>query len=437
MKYLPLFKFKMKLLRIFFFSTIISVCFAQHNWIYYNKASTETEGYYSIWRINQNGENDTLIFGMGYLLDISGNGNFMLLANYEGVKRYNLTTGEVDDILIETYAAKFNSDASSVIYASQTELFIYEIYGQENIMISDSLSYETNFDYSVTNNSVVFYEQNDIVKYDLLDGEKIVLSNNAMSLIGDGFSYLSWAPSNYIYYECLGSVGGYDEVPQICRVLSDGNSPSEQITNEFKFLLAPISNFLMEEKVVISELDEEFGSTLYLYNSSSEALDSLTAIEGTFIKTKIWSKDNNSIIFSCYNDDFDFDSYEIWIYNISDSTLVKIANGINPIFYQNEQLNTDNNPISYKFQIMNYPNPFNPITTLRYDLPEATNVTITVYDMMGRKVKNLINTNQNSGYKSVIWNGTNDNGEMVSGGMYFYSIKTNTFSQTKKMVLLK
>tara|TARA_X000001036_G_scaffold417616_1_gene435756 strand:+ start:70 stop:396 length:327 start_codon:yes stop_codon:yes gene_type:complete len=108
----------MKLLRIFFFSTIISVCFAQHNWIYYNKASTETEGYYSIWRINQNGENDTLIFGMGYLLDISGNGNFMLLANYEGVKRYNLTTGEVDDILIETYAAKFNSDASSVIYSS-------------------------------------------------------------------------------------------------------------------------------------------------------------------------------------------------------------------------------------------------------------------------------------------------------------------------------
>ena len=86
---------------------------------------------------------------------------------------------------------------------------------------------------------------------------------------------------------------------------------------------------------------------------------------------------------------------------------------------------------------MNYPNPFNPITTLRYDLPEATNVTITVYDMMGRQVRNLVNTNQNSGYNSVIWNGTNDNGEMVSGGMYFYSIKTNTFSQTRKMILLK
>ena len=85
----------------------------------------------------------------------------------------------------------------------------------------------------------------------------------------------------------------------------------------------------------------------------------------------------------------------------------------------------------------NFPNPFNPITNIRYDLPEATNVTISIYNIMGRKVKNLINTNQNSGYKSVIWNGTNNNGEMVSGGMYFYSIKTNTFSQTRKMILLK
>lgn len=93
-------------------------------------------------------------------------------------------------------------------------------------------------------------------------------------------------------------------------------------------------------------------------------------------------------------------------------------------------------PTQFKI-IQNYPNPFNPITNMRYDLPEATNVTISIYDIMGREVRNLINTNQNSGYKSVVWNGTNNNGEMVSGGMYFYTIKTNTFSQTRKMILLK
>ena len=69
---------------------------------------------------------------MGYLLDVSEDGNFMLLANYGGVKRYSFTTGELDDISIETYAAKFTSDASIIIYTSQTELFIYNIDSQEN-----------------------------------------------------------------------------------------------------------------------------------------------------------------------------------------------------------------------------------------------------------------------------------------------------------------
>ena len=85
----------------------------------------------------------------------------------------------------------------------------------------------------------------------------------------------------------------------------------------------------------------------------------------------------------------------------------------------------------------NYPNPFNPITTIRYDLLEANNVTISIHDIMGKVVKKLINTNQTSGYKTVEWNGTNDIGEIVSAGMYFYSIKTSTFIQTKKMILLK
>jgi hypothetical protein len=93
-------------------------------------------------------------------------------------------------------------------------------------------------------------------------------------------------------------------------------------------------------------------------------------------------------------------------------------------------------PTQFKI-IQNYPNPFNPITTIKYDLPKATNVNISIYDMMGKEVKNLINTNQNSGDMSVIWNGTNNNGEEVSAGMYFYIIKTNTLNQTRKMILLK
>jgi hypothetical protein len=85
----------------------------------------------------------------------------------------------------------------------------------------------------------------------------------------------------------------------------------------------------------------------------------------------------------------------------------------------------------------NYPNPFNPITTLRYDLPEHSYVNVTVYDMLGREVRTLVNTTQEAGFKSVIWDATNDYGKPVSAGVYLYKIQAGEFVQTKKMVLLK
>jgi len=93
-------------------------------------------------------------------------------------------------------------------------------------------------------------------------------------------------------------------------------------------------------------------------------------------------------------------------------------------------------PISHKI-FNNYPNPFNPITTLRYDLPEDAMVNITIYDMMGRKVSTLVNSQQTAGYKSIQWNATNDKGAPVSAGLYLYTIEAGQFRQTKKMVLLK
>ena len=99
-------------------------------------------------------------------------------------------------------------------------------------------------------------------------------------------------------------------------------------------------------------------------------------------------------------------------------------------------------PISLKIPLeyslfSNYPNPFNPITSLHYDLPEDGLVNITVYDMMGRIVKTLVNSSQTAGYKSIKWNATNDRNEPVSAGLYLYTIQAGEFRQTKKMVLLK
>jgi len=85
----------------------------------------------------------------------------------------------------------------------------------------------------------------------------------------------------------------------------------------------------------------------------------------------------------------------------------------------------------------NYPNPFNPVTTLRYDIPENSHVTVTIYDMLGREVKTLINHTQDAGYRSIIWNATNDYDKPVSAGIYLYQIQAGEYISTKKMVLLK
>ena len=85
----------------------------------------------------------------------------------------------------------------------------------------------------------------------------------------------------------------------------------------------------------------------------------------------------------------------------------------------------------------NYPNPFNPITTFRYDLPENTHVQIIIYDMIGRKVKTLVDQFQDSGYKYAVWDATNDYGKPVSGGIYLYQVNVGSNISTKKMVLLK
>ena len=84
-----------------------------------------------------------------------------------------------------------------------------------------------------------------------------------------------------------------------------------------------------------------------------------------------------------------------------------------------------------------YPNPFNPITNLSYNLPEDALVNITIYDMMGRIVSNLVSSQQNAGYKSIQWDATNNQGQPVSAGVYLYRIEAGEFKQTKKMVLLK
>ena len=85
----------------------------------------------------------------------------------------------------------------------------------------------------------------------------------------------------------------------------------------------------------------------------------------------------------------------------------------------------------------NYPNPFNPVTSISYNLPKDERVKIIISDIMGKRIKTLINKKQISGQKTIQWDATNDFGNQVSAGIYFLTIEAGSFTKTNKMILLK
>ena len=127
-------------------------------------------------------------------------------------------------------------------------------------------------------------------------------------------------------------------------------------------------------------------------------------------------------------------SYEYWVTAVDLSGLESEAsNSVSAL------LSADNGiglPTEFALK-QNYPNPFNPSTQIRYALPEESMVTITIYDLMGRKVRTLVNDVQSAGYRTVMWNATNDMGRAVSAGMYIYTIQAGDFVMNRKMVLMK
>ncbi len=99
-------------------------------------------------------------------------------------------------------------------------------------------------------------------------------------------------------------------------------------------------------------------------------------------------------------------------------------------------------PESYSLS-QNHPNPFNPATTIQYDLPEASSVSLVIYDLRGNEVTRWTNGNESAGYKRKTWNGTDKNGNKVPAGMYLLNLTADSkesrqvFTETRKMVLIK
>jgi YD repeat-containing protein len=100
--------------------------------------------------------------------------------------------------------------------------------------------------------------------------------------------------------------------------------------------------------------------------------------------------------------------------------------------------NSDSDYLSSNASLIgNFPNPFNPNTTISFSLDKEQHISLLIYNLKGQKIKTLLNSIKLNGFHTISWNGTNDNDHPVSSGMYFYQLQTESQSLTKRMLLLK
>jgi hypothetical protein len=122
---------------------------------------------------------------------------------------------------------------------------------------------------------------------------------------------------------------------------------------------------------------------------------------------------------------------------IEEAVAVHISGREIPVVLENNTFRPNSLPTDFALN-QNFPNPFNPSTVIRYDLPESGHVVLTVYNMLGQRVATLVNEVQPAGRHTAVWGAGNDSGHPVASGLYLYRITAgNRFSEVRKMMLVR
>lgn len=140
----------------------------------------------------------------------------------------------------------------------------------------------------------------------------------------------------------------------------------------------------------------------------------------------------------CISDNALHDDYVKWEANPNDGLFLNalrwLSEGVNKVVAVEEPVVE----VPQTFELsQNYPNPFNPTTTIEYQLPKSSEVSLKIYNLIGQKVRNLIDEKQIAGEYSIIWDGKDDIGQQVASGIYMYKIHTQDFVKTKKMIIIR
>ena len=406
----------------------------------------------AVYKFTTEGSNiEYVIPPISEIKDISEDGTKIIFTANDSIMLYN--DGFIDTLSIIGMEPKFIHDGniifSQLVLDNLYRLYKFSFEDSSQSLITDSV-YISSFFYKLSpdKQKVVYLEETqnnsyDIKTVDITSGTEtfiVTIPNIWLSDIYwayDDYLYLSLIDNNNLYQLFKINSSGIDDTPTQLTFFDNGCT-----------MLATNDSHL--DKIILIADSCSFGTAcennLLAFDFESNQTSYIGGIEYYWEPiTHTWSNDNSKVAvgtmfaFGMPGPGF-IKTFNTITGDSSMITMGLLGPGID-FFWVNDSNNLEisnviNVPNLFKLY-QNYPNPFNPVTTLRYDLPENALVNITIYEMLGRQVKTLVNQTQDTGYQSVVCDATNDYGKPVSAGIYLYQIKAGEYINTKKMVLLK
>lgn len=338
--------------------------------------------------------------------------------NFQYVDSYQIT-GFVQDYQINTDILLWNG--IDLVYSFFQNIYWvrYEDENFTNVYIDEVYQPTSSIKWFCYNDYFYKATSSGLIKVYSKQENELVLENT-----------LNWAYNNNSYLHKLGIKDG---------LLTIGNGNPEGVSKIYDLDVDPV-NLTAEidlNPYLINSLVRRYGDYYFYSGSDNENANSICFFE-SLSYLNIYKKVGEEFIRvgDIYNNRQTWD-LEIVAQDENNFTLFLCSTRGVDVYTCHATPNGDLEITPVTLNASNFPNPFNPETTISYDISRQGQVSVDIYNLKGQKVKSLLNENQEVGQHKIIWQGDNDKGKQVSSGTYFYKIKSGEDEIVNKMLLVK
>lgn len=346
-------------------------------------------------------------FQAGFDIAVDGSGNGLVTGSFDGPTTFGDTTLSGTTGRPAMFVAKYSTHGN-LLWANQADAFFAD-YIKNSITVDGS------------GNSLV----TGAFRYTATFGDTTLTSLNDTY---DIFIAKYDANGNWLWVQQAGGAGFLADLGRDITVDASGNCLVTGDFNETAIFGDTSLTSAGGREIFVAKYDAN-GNFLWVEQAGGIGDDEGygIAVDGS----------GHSLVAGSFSSDATFGDTTLTASGLGDIFIAKIGEGITGI--------KPVSAMSTKFRLnQNYPNPFNPATTINYRLPKSAQVELTIFNLLGQKVKTLVKAFQTAGEKSVVWDGTNAAGEQVGSGIYFYHLQarqvgssTGDFIQARKMLLAR